>query len=156
MTRIWVPCIVSAAAGLTAGWLLHPTISEAPTAGQVVEQHMALGAGLPVPAAAIDVQAMRAMFREELASAVATITHAVPVAMPVPKPLSSEQVAQQTEAAATVDGLISGGVWGEEQRVTFRQEFPMLSSEKRQQALQQLMTGINSGAIHVTVEGSPL
>ena len=109
------------------------------------------------PTAGPDLSAIRATIREELASALAAKGGAGPVVTaPSPAPPSPELVAQRREAQAQIDALVAGGVWGNEQRIGFRQKLGVLDAGQREQAMQQLISGINSGAIKVSDQGPPL
>lgn len=156
MTRILVPCILSLTVGVAAGWKLHPAAA-APIDSKLTPEHVLFGGhSTPVNSGNIDMSAMRAMIHEELRSALADSSRDVPSPKPAPKQATPEQLAQQRNAVETIDGLVAGGVWGEEQRRTFREKLVALDPEQREHALQQLTTGINSGTIRVTVDGSPL
>jgi hypothetical protein len=101
-----------------------------------------------------ELSALRAMIREELASALAAKGGAdQPVAIAQPPP-SPELVAQRRDAQTQINALVAGGVWGNEQRINFRQKLGVLDAEQREEAMQQLFSGINSGAIKV--DGPPL
>ncbi|MBS0416518.1 MAG: hypothetical protein JSR66_02310 [Proteobacteria bacterium] len=156
MTGFWLPGVVSVAAGMALGWGLQPLNSAAPIgkpsarATGVCEQR--------APDKDIDVAAIKAIVRDELASALGRPSQVGALTQPASprQPVSPQILAQQREAAETIDALIAGGIWGEEQRRAFHQKLLMLDSQQRRHALKQLMTGINSGAIHVTVSGPPL
>jgi hypothetical protein len=106
----------------------------------------------------IDRAELRTMLREELATVLAarganpvTVTTAAEVA----KPPSQEIVTQRREAVGAIDGMIAGGVWGEEQRTGFRDKLAVLDPEQRDHAMQELITGLNAGTIRMGVVGSP-
>jgi hypothetical protein len=102
-----------------------------------------------------DLSALRAMIREELSSALAAKGGAgQPVATPAQPPPSQELVAQRRDAQAQINALIAGGVWGDEQRINFRQKLGVLDAGQREEAMHQLFAGINSGAIKP--DGPPL
>jgi hypothetical protein len=100
-----------------------------------------------------DLSALRAMIREELASALAGKGRPAPV---VAETASPELVAQRRDAQAQISALIAGSVWGDAQRINFRQKLGVLNAEQREQAMQELISGINSGAIKVDDAGPPL
>ena len=162
MTKI-MP-ILTLAAGLGLGaWWGHERASPPAVAGGVPA-----AAGTPVamrltdrpnalaPPATPDLSALRAMIREELASALAAKGGAgQPVAPPAQQPPPSpELVGQRRDAQAQISALIAGGVWGNEQRINFRQKLGALDAQQREEVMQQLFSGINSGAIKV--DGPPL
>jgi hypothetical protein len=51
--------------------------------------------------------------------------------------------------------MIAGGVWGNDQRASFREKLAVLDPEQTDHAMQELITGLNAGTIRMGVEGSP-
>ncbi len=91
------------------------------------------------------------MIREELTAAKAGTA---PVgAQPTDAPPAPQLVAQQRDADARVNALIAGGVWGDEQRMSFHENLQVLNSEQREKAVRQLLSAVHSGAI--TTDGGP-
>jgi hypothetical protein len=52
--------------------------------------------------------------------------------------------------------MMSEGIWGNAQRLSFQQKLVTLDPERRERALQQLTTAINSGTLQVSTDGPPL
>lgn len=162
MTKIMPILTLAAGLGLGAWWGEQRAIPLA-SAGGVP----AAAAGTPVTMrltdrpyavalpATPDLSVFRAIIREELASALAAKGSArQPVATPAQLPPSPEIVAQRRDAQAQINALIAGGVWGQEQRINFREKLGVLDAGQREEAMKQLFSGINSGAIKI--EGPPL
>ena len=105
----------------------------------------------------IGVEPLRAMIREEMALALTKAQagpdarSAAPQAAPAPQ-ASAEQQRQSLQA---VDTLMTGGHWGNEERNTFHQKLALLDPQQREQAMQQLMQALNSGALKVATDGPP-
>lgn len=163
MSRMVLACVLSLGIGTGVGmgvtWELHsaapPSDSDGSGAaparlGFLQPQHL-------VPASTgIDRAELRTMLREELAAVLAAKgANPVPTATEAAKPPSQELVTQRREAAETIDGMIAGGVWGEEQRASFREKVGVLDSVQRERAIQELITGINAGTIRMGVAGAP-
>jgi hypothetical protein len=102
-----------------------------------------------------DLSTLRNLIREELALAKKDDATAVIRAQPEAPP-SSEILAERRNALAEIDGLTAGGVWDDEQRIRFHNDLQILDAGERKHALQQLVLGINSGAIKVKLHGGPL
>jgi hypothetical protein len=104
----------------------------------------------------IDRAELRTMLREELATVLAAKgVNPPPTATEAAKPPSQELVTQRRDAVGAIDGMIAGGVWGEEQRAGFREKLAVLDPEQRDHAMQELITGLNAGTIRMGVHGSP-
>lgn len=67
-----------------------------------------------------------------------------------------EVLAQRELAAQTIDAMLSGSVWGNEQRMTFYQNLSMLPPDRAEQAFRQLLVALNEGRMHVTTDGPPI
>jgi hypothetical protein len=163
MNKIVLACVLSLGIGVGAGmgvaWVLYPDAPASDSNGSgagparlgfLQPQHL-------VPASTgIDRAELRTMLREELAAVLAA-KGASPVApaAEAAKPPSQELVTQRREAVAAIDGMIAGGVWGNEQRASFREKLVVLDREQSEHAMQELITGINTGTIRIGVEGSP-
>jgi hypothetical protein len=69
--------------------------------------------------------------------------------------VSAETLARRGEAVQAIDGMLTKGVWDNNQRHSFEQKLMLLDPTQREHALQQLATGINSGAIRIRTGGQP-
>jgi hypothetical protein len=163
MSRIVLACVLSLGIGVGVGmgvaWELHTAASPSDSDGSVAAP-VRLGFLQPqnlVPASTgIDRAELRAMLREELAAVLPVKgSNPPPAATEATKPPSQELVTQRRDAVAAIDGMIAGGVWGNEQRTSFREKLGVLDPEQSDHAIQELITGINAGTIRVGVEGSP-
>jgi hypothetical protein len=151
MNRTIVICAVSLGVGLGAGWALRPAApaSEPPLGAQ--SSAPALGAPMAQLApASVDLSAMRALIREELAGAAdGKRGNAQPASEQPGSPVSAETLARRGEAVQAIDGMLTNSVWDNDQRRSFEQKLMLLDPNQREHALQQLATGINSGAIRI-------
>jgi septal ring-binding cell division protein DamX len=157
MYKIIVVCAVSLSVGLSAGWALHSTApSSVPSVGA---QPVTPAAGAPVAplaSASVDMSTMRAMLREELAGAAADKrSEAEPASAQPANPASVQTLARRDEAAQAIDGMLAKSVWDANQRRSFEQTLMLLDPNQREHALQQLATGINSGAIRIHFGARP-
>ena len=113
--------------------------------------------GLSVGRADGDSAALRALIREEMTAVLAGKTVDGPAAVAtVQANVSPETQSQRREAQEQIDTIISQGVWGNEQRLSFQQKLVMLDPEQKERALQQLTTAINNGALQISTDGPPL
>lgn len=163
MTKIMPILTLAAGLGLGAWWgdqraiplAIAGGVPAAAAAGTPVTMQLTDRPDAVALPATPDLSVFRAMFREELASALAAKGSArQPVVTPAELPPSPEIVAQRRDAQAQINALIAGGVWGQEQRINFRQKLGVLDAGQREEAMKQLFSGINSGAIKI--EGPPL
>jgi hypothetical protein len=100
------------------------------------------------PLASSEMSGLRTLIREELALAKKdSATPVVPTQVEAPP--SPEILTQRHNALAEIDGLTAGGVWGNEQRVRFRNDLRVLDAGQRKHAMQELMAALNSGTIKV-------
>jgi hypothetical protein len=149
MNKIIVACVLSLGVGLGAGWGLHPAAPASVPA--VVPQPTAELVEAPVAqlaAASVDLSAMRAMLREELAAAQpgkGGNAQLAPAA--AASPVSAEALERRNDAVQAIEGMLASGVWDPNQRRSFEQKVLLLDPNQREHALQRLATGINSGAI---------
>jgi hypothetical protein len=165
MSRMVLACVLSLGIGTGVGmgvaWELHPAAppSDSGSSGAAPARLGFLQSQQLVPASTgIDRAELRAMLREELATVLAgkgANANPVPTATGAAKPPSQELVTQRREAVETIDGMIASGVWGEEQRASFREKVGVLDPVQRERALQELITGINAGTIRMGIAGSP-
>ncbi|MBS0416521.1 MAG: hypothetical protein JSR66_02325 [Proteobacteria bacterium] len=159
MMRRWAACIPLVAGGFAVGWYLHAVAAAAPGA-HVHENRVLVGKPL-APDGGLDTNAIRAALREEIASALSErrlpmdVARSSVISAAPEVPAAHEPSAAQRDALLAIEGLIGGGVWTETQRLAFRENALVLSPEQREQAMQQLIAGINSGAIHLKIAGSP-
>jgi hypothetical protein len=98
--------------------------------------------------------ALRTMIKQELTAALGAREGAKP-ANPPPPP-SPETVAKRREAQADIEGMVAGGVWGNEQRIQFQRRLAVLDPQERDRALQQLFIGLNQGELKLQTGGPPL
>jgi hypothetical protein len=109
-------------------------------------------------AVTLDIEPIRAMLREELNAALARSqgSQADAQAQLQPAPASTLSVQQQRDTLQAVEGLVSGGHWGDEERNDFHQKLAQLDPQQREQAMQQLVQAINNGSLKVSTNGPPL
>lgn len=124
-------------------------IAEAPSPTQY-----ALRTTSPAVAASIDMSALRTMIKEELAAALGAKEGTKPANAPPPP--SPETMAKRRDAQADIEGMVAGGVWGNEQRIQFQQKLAVLDPQERDRALQQLFSSLNQGALKLEAGGPPL
>lgn len=112
-------------------------------------------------AGAVDIAQIRAVVREELAAAVATLKDQTPsrsgkpAAAPEPPP-APELLAQRREALATIDNMVAGGDWGNEERALFHSKMAVLDPDQAARALHEVVVGLNTGTIHAHTDGPAL
>jgi hypothetical protein len=132
------------------------------TRGGRMQPTLAVLADVPLAAAPetgrtsspIDVAQIRAVFREELSSALTRLPQGVgstsggsrPAA-----PLTDEQLQQRQRALQAVSAIVWAGQYGPEERMKFHRNLALLDSDQRKQALQNLAHAINSGAMKVSM-----
>ena len=105
----------------------------------------------------IDPSVLRALIREEVIAAVATKFGSSPTSpIRTQNVVSPEKQAQRREMLGEIDAMMAGGVWGNEQRLSFQQKLATLDPEQREHALLQAVTALNSGTLRITTDGPPL
>ena len=124
--------------------------------------------GLSAGRADVDSAVLRALIREEMTAVLAARAGSSPAAstpepsgktaapIPAREVASPEKLAQRREAQEQIDAILSQGVWGNEQRLSFQQKLVVLDPEQRERALQQITTAINNGTLQVGTDGPPL
>ena len=118
--------------------------------------------GLWAGRADVDSAVLRALIREEMTAVLAaragTPEPSGKTAAPSParEVASPEKLAQRREAQEQIDAILSQGVWGNEQRLSFQQKLVLLDPDQRERALQQITTAINNGTLQVGTDGPPL
>ena len=161
MIKVTCACVISLAIGTGIGWTLHSTNT---TAGSAAPAASFAASTLHVqssPGAApgvIDAMQLRAMMREELAGVLAD-EHGDRGSGATPAketPASPALVAQRREAAEEIQSMVSGGQWGNEQRVAFHQSMALLDPEQAERALRDVTMALVEGRIQVTGDGPPL
>ena len=141
--------------GIGAWWGHHQAPAEsAPVADVPSQVQYAPATALPAVTANIDMSALRTMIKEELTAALAAKEAATPA--PPPPPPSPETLARRRDAQADIEGMIAGGVWGNDQRIQFQQRLAVLGPQERDQALQQLFTSLNQGTLKLDRGRPPL
>ena len=165
MNRLIV-CAVTLATGLSLGAMIDHSLVSSPQIGtraEVGSDGVTAEAvtppgsvpNAPAPTSMPDLATMRAMIREELALALAKpqasgqLTHVVAAA-----PAAAISVEQQREAMQSVEAMINGGRWGNEERNVFHQKLALLDPQQREQAMQRLVQAIDAGSIKVS--GGPM
>jgi len=154
MVRFWSVCAVSVVIGAGVGWTLHGSgssdTSEAATPAPARAAQLWVSQPQPAAPAELDMAKLRAAIREELAAA-ATSQGAdkqpTTTAAKESVPASAELVARRREALQDIQGMISKGEWGSAERIEFQQRLAVLEPEQAQQALQQVLIGLNNGTI---------
>ena len=145
--------------GLGAWWGYHAGAIESPAlvASTGIPALVKHAPSLSPGRADIDWAVLRAVIREEMTAALAGRGGNGPAASTsVKNAVSPETLAQRREAQEQIDTIMSQGIWGNAQRLSFQQELVMLDPEQRERALQQLTTAINSGALQIGTDGPPL
>ena len=152
--------------GLGAGWGYHAGSTEAPAAAAGIDRVSLPRESLSAGRAAVDSAALRALIREEMAAALAARagnSSAVPQPEAVKaisgsrkEVVSPEVQEQRREAQQQIDTIVSQGVWGNEQRLSFQQRLVQLDPEEKERALQRITTAINNGTLQVSTDGPPL
>ena len=114
----------------------------------------------------VDVSQLRAIVREELATALTAALatsdgngRSVPVsaAMQASMPVVATSPQQQQEAMQAANDIVAGGQWGVDERMNFHQHLAMLDPAQVEQAMQNLVKAIDSGALKMSPDGgSPL
>ncbi len=124
--------------------------------------------GLSGGRAVVDADVLRALIRQEMSAVLAARTASSSAAVsqqPADRTTAAgaarevippEKLAQRREAQEQIDGMLSQGVWGNEQRLSFQQKLVLLDPEQRERALQQITTAINNGTLQVNTDGPPL
>lgn len=169
MTKATYLCGISLVIGVGMGWALHGAYPGGETgAGVGAAPAQAFHAEAPRGAPnMVELGQLRALLRgelagvvkSELAMALAIQDGASPSAATVPVPAappSPELVAQQNQALQAIDVLVSGSQWGEQERMNLRQQLAVLDPAQAEQALQKVVRAIDSGAMQIMTEGSPL
>ena len=118
-------------------------------------------AGLSAGRADVDPGLLRALIREEKSAALAArggneLLNKADAPIPAKDAVTPEKLAQGREAQEQIDAMLSQGVWGNEQRLSFQQKLVVLDPEHRERALQQITTAINNGTLQVSTDGPPL
>lgn len=160
---------ISLVIGAGMGWALHGAQPSSETAAGVkTASTQAFHAEAPRGAAnMVELGQLRALLRGELAGvvkselAMALAIHdgVSPSAVSVPTPAappSPELIAQQNQALQTIDMLVSGSQWGEQERMNLHQQLAVLDPEQAEQAMQKVVRAIDSGSMQITTEGSVL
>ena len=143
--------------GAWCGYRAGPIESSALVASTGIPALVKHEPSLPPGRADIDWAVLRAVIREEMTAALAGRGGNAPAASTsVKNAASPETLAQRREAQEQIDAIMSQGVWGNAQRLSFQQKLVMLDPEQRERALQQLTTAINSGALQISTDGPPL
>src|SRR5262245_61452897 len=142
------------------GWWSYragSTESPVPTASTGIPALVKREPSLSPGRADIDLAVLRALIREELTAALAGRSGDGRVApTPVQSAVSPETLVRRREAQEQIEAIMSQGVWGNAQRLSFQQNLVMLDPEQMERALQQVTTAINSGALQVSTDGPPL
>jgi len=110
---------------------------------------------------------LRALIREEMVAALAarvgsgtaggaSDTNSPGAPAPARDIVTPEKLSQRREAQEQIETMMSQGVWGNEQRLSFQQKLVLLDPEQRERALQQITTAINNGTLQVGTDGPPL
>jgi hypothetical protein len=141
-------CIVSLVVGAGIGCGLRVGAGSEPSPDAHPIAPRSGGFSEHIASAAIDYPQLRAIIRDELATALAsnragaTSSAAVPSAAPTP-----ELMAQRREAVDDIAAVLASGRWGREERRSFYQELARLEPSQAEQAMQQLMATKGSGGI---------
>lgn len=158
MMKATLLCAASLAIGAGVGWQLHgddePATPRAFASSPVPQAGMNR-TGDASHASALDIEQVRAVLREELATlAKQRPAQAAPAI--AQQPASAELVAKRRVAAEEIDSMIRGGTWGNEQRAAFHQRIGMLDPEQGARALREVTIALNNGTLDVSTNGPPL
>jgi hypothetical protein len=154
MVKLWSVCAVSVVIGAGVGWALHgagsPDTNESATPAQARVAQLVFSQPQPAAQSGLDMTQLRSAIREELAAASRSqgpnkqpTTNAATESVPA----SAELVARRREALQDIQGMVAKGEWGITERVEFQQRLAVLDPEQAQQALQQVLIGLNNGTI---------
>jgi hypothetical protein len=162
--------VLAVGIGGWCGYQAGSAESSAPVANTDTPALAKLVPGLSAGRADIDSGVLRALIREEM-TAVLNARAGSNLATPAsagksgsgtagPTPgqdaVSPETLAQRREAQEQIDTMLSQGVWGNEQRLSFQQKLVVLDADQKEHALQQLITSMNNGTLQVRTDGPPL
>ena len=113
-----------------------------------------------------DSNVLRALLREEMTAVLAQKGWRNPearspggartAASSVAEDAGPEKLVQRRAAQEQIDEMMTQGIWGNEQRLSFQQKLVVLDPEQRERALQQITTAINNGTMQVSTDGPPL
>jgi hypothetical protein len=154
MFKIILVSTVTLATGMAAGWVFRGTNSAAAPAPDAWHPSTATTA----TTGAFDPADLRAMVRTELKAALANGGGAAPAA-PAPgdaAPPTPELIAKRQAAVTEIEGMIKGGEWGNDQRMSFQQHIVTLAPDQAARVLHDVTVALNEGRLHVTTAGPPL
>jgi len=107
--------------------------------------------------AAPDADQLRAIIREELASAAArTPNDGRRASQANPAAVNSVSPQEQHQAVLRAESIIQTGQWGDAERSEFRQQLGLMSPEDRERVTQEWIQGMDSGSIKVSTTGPML
>jgi len=122
--------------------------------GAAVTAHVVQLQTQPTGSTGIGLAQLHNAIREELSAVAASQTGSKQPATS-PAPVSAELMAQRREALREIQDMVAGGSWGDAERISFHRKLDLLDPQQAQQALQELMMGLNNGTIQVQTN-SPL
>jgi hypothetical protein len=153
MVRLFSVCALSVVIGVGFGWALRASRpadpNELATAPRAQVAQLVPSQQQPAASSGFDLAQLHAAIAEELAAASGSRAgNRQPTAAKEPVPASADLIAQRREALQDIQGMISAGEWGNDERVEFQQRIAVLDPEQARQALQQVLIGLNNGTIH--------
>jgi hypothetical protein len=159
MSKAILLCVASLAVGASLGWMLHgeqPPAAPGVPSGFMVAQPSASRPAYASSMPAIDIEQVRAMLREELATLGKNGASTSPAPLLVKAAPTPELVAKQRVAAEEIETMIRGGTWGNEQRTAFHQRIGMLDAEQGARLLREVTMAISNGTLQMSTNGPPL
>jgi hypothetical protein len=153
MVRSFTVCALSIVIGVGFGWALRASrldTNESATPARAPVAQLVLSQQQPAASSGFDLAQLHAAIREELAAAGSQAAHAQSATTAAKErvPASPELVTQRREALQEIQGMISSGEWGNNERIEFQRRIAVLDPEQARQALQQVLVGLNNGTIH--------
>jgi len=153
MVRLVSVCALSVVIGVGFGWALRTSrladTNESTIAPRAQVAQLVLSQQQPAASPGFDLAQLHAAIAEELAAASGSqARNRQPTAAKEQVPASAELIAQRREALQDIQGMISAGEWGNNERMEFQQRIAVLDPEQARQALQQVLIGLNNGTIH--------
>ena len=135
----WLLPAVTGVAGFTAGLLVGVQRADAPAAV------FTTGSSASQPGLTAD--DVRRVVREELAARGSVAADVKPAALPLPPPVSAQQVAAASQAQSVLEGAIARRAWTEQDADAMRAVFPDLNGDQQSEILRQYAVAVNQGRL---------
>jgi hypothetical protein len=164
MNKIAIICGITVGLWGGIGWTVYAKKSATPADAPkslIAEVQPTSGYVQTAGSQPVDIATLRAVLREELPAALASLKGNAqpntPAAAPAPLPPATPELqAQRREALAAIEGMVAGGSWGNAERANFHVKLAMLDPDQAARALQEVIVAMNSGDINVHTDGPPL